>query len=249
MSRTQYLFDEPVVPRRAAGYQRGARGIENASFVSATYYHAAGGLGSTVLDLARWDRAMRSNQLVSAEGFDEMLRPARLNDGGEFPYGYGWGTAAYRGHRFYHHAGGVSGFACHMLHGRDDDVTIIVLSNLFQFPFDRVSRALTRSLLGKEIVRRRPISLPSPALDACAGTYSTEGFTRKLVPIADGLAFEEPGGPELIAIGEGHFREKHNPEVEYVFGALDQGVFTRLRYSTPLFPPTYYMRRDLDAPR
>lgn len=160
MSRTHYLFDEPITPRRAAGYQRGRDVIENASYTSATCYHAAGGLGSTVLDLARWDRAVRANRLVSPESLDQMLRPTVLNDGSEFAYGYGWGTAEYCGHRIYHHAGGISGFAGHLLHGRDDDVTTIVLSNLSSFPFDRVTRRLVRSVFGarKVVVSATPLA-------------------------------------------------------------------------------------------
>jgi CubicO group peptidase (beta-lactamase class C family) len=246
MSRTGYLFDEPIVPRRAAGYQRGRDGIANASYESATYHHAAGGLGSTVLDLARWDRAVRTNRLVSADSFAEMLRPTVLGDGSEFPYGYGWGTAKYRGRRIYHHAGGLSGFACHMLHCRDEDLTTIALSNLSQFPFDRVARGLARSVFDEDLIPPTPRPLASRALEACAGSFRAEGtigtWERSLVPTADGLAFDEPGGPRLMPIGDGHFFEKNDPEVEYVFSAAENGVYSRFRYSTPLFPPTTYVR-------
>lgn len=246
MSRTRYLFDEPIMPRRAAGYQRGRNGIENASFVSSTYYHAAGGLGSTVLDLARWDRAIRTNRLVSADCFAEMLQPTVLNDGNQFPYGYGWGIAEYRGRRIYHHAGGRNGFACHMLHCRDEDLTTIVLSNLYQFPFDRVARAVVRSVFGEERIAPRPKPVTTAGLAACSGTFRADATTgaweRQLVPIADALAFAEPGGPQLTPIGDGHFCEKNDPEVEYVFRAPENGAYTRFRYSTPLFPPVTYLR-------
>ncbi|HEY4941630.1 MAG TPA: serine hydrolase domain-containing protein [Rhizomicrobium sp.] len=246
MSRTLYLFDEPVVPRRAAGYQRGGAGIENASYVSATSYHAAGGLGSTVLDLARWDKAVRTNLLVSAKSQAEMLRPTVLSDGSEFPYGYGWGTATYRGRRIYHHAGGISGFACHMLHCRDEDVSTIVLSNLYQFAFDRVARGLVRAVLGEAPVVQPRKSLTAGALAACAGSFRAEGTPdtaeRRLVPTGEGLAFAEPGGPQLMPIADGHFCESNDGEVEYVFNALENGSYARFRYASPLFPPTTYRR-------
>lgn len=246
MSRTLYLFDEPIVPRRAAGYQRGSAGIENASYVSATSYHAAGGLGSTVLDLARWDKAVRTNRLVSAESHAEMLRPTVLSDGSEFPYGYGWGTAEYRGRRLYHHAGGISGFACHMLHCRDDAVSTILLSNLYQFAFDRIARGLVRSLLGEAPTVPTPRPLAARALAACAGSFRAEGTTgtveRRLVPTDEGLAFAEPGGPRLMPIGDGHFCESNDTEVEYVFNTLENGAYAGFRYSSPLFPPVTYVR-------
>lgn len=246
MAQTGYLFDEPIVPKRAAGYARGRNGVENTAYESATYYHAAGGLGSTVLELAKWDRAIRNNRLISAESFAEMLQPTVLNDGSEFPYGYGWGTAEYSGRRIYHHAGGVSGFACHMLHCRDEDLTTIVLSNLFQFPFDRIARGLLRSAFSEAPAVSTPQPLSQSMQEACAGTFRAEGTTgtwpRKLVATSDGLVFAEPNGPQLMPIGGGRFCEKNDPEIEYVFGAPENGVYMRFCFSTPLFPPTNYVR-------
>ena len=249
MTRTQYLFDEPVVPRRAAGYQRGRGGIENAFFASATYYHAAGGLGSTVRDLARWDRAVRTNRLMPAESFAQMLQPTVLSDGSEFPYGYGWGTGAYRGRRVYHHTGGITGFSCHMLHCRDEGVTTIVLSNLYQFPFYRVTRALARSVFGEDLAVPMPVSLAPHTLEACAGSFRGENAViHTLVTTADGLAFSAAGGARLVPIGDGHFCEKNDPETEYVFSAPENGVYTRFRYSSPLFPSALYARCEPENP-
>ena len=51
MRQTRYLYDEPIVPKRARGYSLGAKGIENARTMSMSLPHAAGALGSTVGDL------------------------------------------------------------------------------------------------------------------------------------------------------------------------------------------------------
>jgi hypothetical protein len=175
-----------------------------------------------------------------------MLQPAVLNDGREFPYGFGWGVAEYRGRRIYHHAGGLVGYAGHMLHCRDEDLTTIVLSNLNLFPFDRVARGLVRSVFGEPLGVPIPKPVAKHMLDACAGTFRIEEGTdrveRRLVCTAKGLAFAEPGGPQLMPIGDGRFCETHDPEVEYVFSEMKSGVYGRFRYSSPLFPPTDYMR-------
>lgn len=96
MHRTAYWVDEPIVPKRVSGYQRGRDGIENASYLSPTFFHAAGSLASTLDDLAIWDGVMRANQLINAASFAQMLVPTRLSDGTEYPYGFGFGTATYR---------------------------------------------------------------------------------------------------------------------------------------------------------
>lgn len=249
MAQSSYLFDEPIVPCRAAGYQITRDGIANASYISATFFHASGGLGSTVRDLARWDRAIRTNRLISADSFEQMLRPTVLNDGSEYPYGYGWGTADYRGRRIYHHAGGINGFACHMLHGRDEDLTTIVLSNFDRFPFDRVARGLVRTALGEDRVVPSPVSPAPGLLDACTGRFRAEDTipgtaARVLVAADDGLTFAEPAAPRLVPTGEDRFCEKDDPEIEYLFSAPQNGVFTRFRFSAPLFPPTTYVRAE-----
>jgi CubicO group peptidase (beta-lactamase class C family) len=243
MTRTRYLFEEPIVPRRAAGYQRGRNGIENAYYVSATYYHAAGGLGSNVIDLARWDQAIRGNQLISAETFNEMLEPTLLADGSAYPYGFGWGTADYCGHRVYHHTGGISGFSSHMLHFRDQNLTTILLSNLAQFPFARITRALMRSTLGiGPPCTRAPVPLGAPEPYVGSFKVADTGLIRTLAARADRLVFAEPGGAELAPFGEARFCEANDPETEYVFSALENGRYSRFRFSTPLFPPTDYVR-------
>ena len=248
MSQTRYLFDEPIVPQRAAGYRRGHDAIENAPYESATYFHAAGGLGSTLRDLVKWNCAIRKNIVVSAQSFAEMRQPTILNDGREYPYGFGLGMADYYGRRVYHHAGGLTGFACHMLHVRDADVTTILLSNLFQFPFDRAVRKILRNLFDPDGSAPVPTPVAPHLLDACVGSFRAEGTTgtwaRQLVRSGEGLIFAEPGGPHLVPIGEGHFCEKNDPEVEYVFSEPEKGAYTKIHYRTPLFPPTVYLRCD-----
>jgi CubicO group peptidase (beta-lactamase class C family) len=243
MSRTLYLFDETVVPCRAAGYQNSPDGIRNGFYVSPTHYHAAGGLGSTVRDLARWDRAVRGNMLISAESFAEMLRPTVLTDGSEYPYGYGWGTATYLGRRIYHHTGGRSGFAAHMLHLRDEDLTLILLSNLYLFPIDRVTRALLRCALNANSPIQHHRDGDAVPLAACTGRFRMErGVVRTLAIRGEKLAFDEPDGPTLIPVGDGRYAEEKDPEVEYRFGDFHEGRYGSFCFSTPLFPATAYTR-------
>ncbi len=241
MTNTFYLFDEPIAPKRAAGYQRGRNGIENASYISPTYYHASGGLASTAGDLARWDAAMRAHRLIGAESFAEMLKPTRLNDGSEYPYGFGYGTAEYRGHRVYHHTGGINGFASHMLHLRDANLTTIVLSNLYLFSMDRITRLLLR----------RGLDLPdAPApdrstvqtTDAFTGTFRIGGVSREIVARGDGLMFADQPTMLLLPSGDGALFEADDPENTYRFGDLKGGKYQRFEGLSPLWPPQFYSR-------
>lgn len=248
MHRTGYLFDEQVTPCRASGYERVRDEFRNARFRSATWGHAAGALGSTVGDLAIWDRAIRGHQLIDAESFAEMLEPTALNDGSTYPYGFGWGVAEYRGRRVYHHTGGGSGFAAHMLHFRDDDLTTILLSNLYLFPFDRITRAVAQTTLGLGNVER-PAFDPTPTQrDACAGTFAAPGWPDVVVPVSGGSTSTEAETPRFVAFAEGSYFDADDPEIEHRFSDLRDGLYHRLDYVSPLWPAQTFERVSTARP-
>jgi D-alanyl-D-alanine carboxypeptidase len=241
MANTFYLFDEPVVPKRAAGYQLGRDGIENASYVNSTYYHASGGLASTADDLARWDGAMRAHRLIGARSFAEMLAPVQLNNGTEYPYGFGYGTAEYRGHRVYHHTGGISGFASHMLHLRDAPLTTIVLSNLYLFPMDRVTRLLLRCGLGLPDLAA-PETSAARTIDAFTGTFRIGALPREIVARGGGFVFADQPNLLLVQSGDGKLCDAGDPENTYRFADLSDGKYQRFEALSPLWPPQPYSR-------
>jgi D-alanyl-D-alanine carboxypeptidase len=241
MMNTFYLFDEPIVPRRAAGYRRGPGGIENATYISPTCHHAAGGLASTVDDLAVWDAAMRTHRLIGAKSFAEMLAPARLNDGTEYPYGFGYGTADYRGHRVYHHTGGLSGFATHMLHLRDARLTTIVLSNLNLFLMDRITRLLLRRAMAMEDFAP-PTATSTQRTNAFVGTFQIGAVKRDIVATGTGLAFADQPRSVMTQSGDGELCEIEDPENVYKFADRRHGKYWRFEALSPLWPPALYIR-------
>ncbi len=235
MSHTGMLRYETVTPRRARGHVRGRSGFHNARPDGEMFSYAAGGLGSTLDDLALWDRAIRDGALVRPATREAMLAPTPLNDGSVYPYGFGWGlTDDYLGARIYHHAGGVSGFACQMLHLRDQDVTTIVLSNLYLFPFDRISRGLLRIIFDRPLARPE-LSEPSfEQMAACAGRYVGP----------DGRPMEIAAGPQWASLGENRLCDPADPEVEFRLSDLRDGRYQRLDYVSPLWPVATSLRAD-----
>ncbi|HEY5107016.1 MAG TPA: serine hydrolase domain-containing protein [Caulobacteraceae bacterium] len=223
MDDTRVLTHETITPFRARGYIRGRKRFHNARLDAMNWSHAAGALGSTLTDLVKWDRAIRGNRLIGAESHAAMLADTPLADGSHYPYGFGWGTADYRGARVYHHAGGISGYACQMLHFRDEDLTTIVLSNLYLFAFDKVTRGLIRAFKG---VAEPIVAEPSAQqMAACAGAYEGEW------PFV--IAENDAG---LGARGEHILCQRGDPEVEYRFSELSDGRYQRVDYASPLWP-------------
>lgn len=66
---------------------------------------AAGGVVSTVLDLAKFDIALDAGRLISADSRTAMLAPTRAIGGEPLPYGLGWFVQTYRGTPLVWHSG------------------------------------------------------------------------------------------------------------------------------------------------
>ncbi len=175
MKDTRYDSETAIVPRRASGYQTGPGGIVNASYLSMTQPFAAGGLISTVDDLARWQAALDAGRILSAESRRRMWTPVTLPDGTPTRYGYGWGIWSYEGHAVVEHGGRINGFSTANLRLPDDRIYVAVLSNCLGCAEPRALALRAASLLiGKPFDERPPIVLPESTLDRNAGTYRDE---------------------------------------------------------------------------
>ena len=73
-----------VLPRRATGYVLTPNGYENAPYLDMSIPYAAGSLYSTVDDMYKWDRALYTDKLLSAELKATMFTPVLEN------YAFGW---------------------------------------------------------------------------------------------------------------------------------------------------------------
>jgi CubicO group peptidase (beta-lactamase class C family) len=232
MTSTQVLTHERVTPRRARGYVKGRKRFHNARLDAMNWSQAAGALGSTLDDLAIWDRALRGDRLIRRDTLERMLAPTRLNDGSLYPYGFGWGTAEYRGHPIFHHTGGISGFAAQMLHFREEALTTIVLSNLYLFPFDQVTRGLIRCVKGWAEAPETPTVTTTAQLAPFVGRYENEDG-----PIMVG---EDP--EQWLALSGDRLCTRNDPEVAFCFSEPDGGRFLKLDYVSPLWPVSTFRR-------
>jgi D-alanyl-D-alanine carboxypeptidase len=118
-----------IIPNRATGYAGTSNKLVRGEFVSPTQPYSAGALVGTVLDLAKWDAALYGDDIFSKHAKDEMWKPARLNNGEDVPYGFGWSIDTIRGRKCVSHSGGIHGFSTHISRFVDDKLTVIVLMN------------------------------------------------------------------------------------------------------------------------
>jgi CubicO group peptidase (beta-lactamase class C family) len=173
MANTRVLTDENIVAERARDYWRSPDGLVNAPYVSMTLPGGAGGIGSTLEDLLRFDAALRDGAFADPALRHRLWSPVALTSGAIVGYGLGWGLSTYRGHRIVHHAGGIEGFSCLYLRLPDDDTSMIMLTNLELFPCAAPARRLVNTLLAPwALAPPIPVDIPQAVIDARTGTYA-----------------------------------------------------------------------------
>jgi CubicO group peptidase (beta-lactamase class C family) len=131
MNDSGYLRDESNL---ATGYRWYG---QTAGWVNETLASSAGGLYSTAEDLFRWVRGIQNGTIIPQALFDQMLTTQVTFDDYAFApqyenlgYGYAWFTGTRFDQNVAGHGGSYEGFRALIEYYPDEDVTIIVLTNL-----------------------------------------------------------------------------------------------------------------------
>jgi CubicO group peptidase (beta-lactamase class C family) len=133
MSTTRIISEADIIPNRSAGYRLVKGELKNQEWVSPTLNTTAdGALYFSVLDLAKWDAALYSEKLLKKSSLDQMWTVARLTNGkpNSGHYGFGWFIENRNGHRVIEHEGAWQGFETEISRYVDDQLTVVVLTNL-----------------------------------------------------------------------------------------------------------------------
>jgi CubicO group peptidase (beta-lactamase class C family) len=128
MTDTSYEPNPTPIDRDAVGYQDWTTPAE--TLTDAVYY-AAGGIRSTVHDLALWQQFLLTGTPAAAKPgtVDQLLRP-RVQFNAVEQYGYGIMTRGTGRGTTHFHAGNIAGFATYHEIRPATGLSIIVLSNL-----------------------------------------------------------------------------------------------------------------------
>jgi CubicO group peptidase (beta-lactamase class C family) len=108
-----------------------------AAYINPSLAYSAGGLVSTVEDLYRWDRSFYTKEMVPQKLLDQIFTPfvpvphfPFAPSYADLSYGYGWFVGNYLGHRVAGHGGTYNGYRALIERYPDDEISIIILSNL-----------------------------------------------------------------------------------------------------------------------
>jgi CubicO group peptidase (beta-lactamase class C family) len=133
MSTTRIIDEADIIPNRSAGYRLDSGKLKNQEWVSpALNTTADGSLYFSILDLAKWDAALYTGQLLKKASLAQMWTVAKLRNGqpNSGHYGFGWFIETKEGHQVVEHEGQWQGFETQISRYVDDGITVVVLTNL-----------------------------------------------------------------------------------------------------------------------
>ncbi|MGM0580714.1 MAG: serine hydrolase domain-containing protein [Bacteroidota bacterium] len=129
MQNTGYYSQDTVLQNLATGYIQNENSFLYAPHWDMSQSFSAAGMYSTVGDLFKWERALRSTQLLSNSGIETIFTP--YSD--EIRYGFAWhiNDPEIKGKRqlFAGHNGGANGYKSQIMRGVNEELVVIYLSN------------------------------------------------------------------------------------------------------------------------
>ncbi len=150
MSTTRLIDEADIIPDRSAGYRLVHGELKNQEWVAPSLNTTAdGSLYFSILDLAKWDAALYTEQLLKKASMAQMWTVTPLHNGqpNSGHYGYGWFIESQDGHRLIEHQGQWQGFETQISRYVDDQLTVVVLTNLADAQPDRIAHGVASMYL------------------------------------------------------------------------------------------------------
>jgi CubicO group peptidase (beta-lactamase class C family) len=225
METAQVISEADIVPHRASGYRLEDGELKNQEWVSPSFLSTGdGALYVSILDLARWDQALRRGAVLSPDSRRAMWTPTRLADGAIVGYGFGWGVAGPPARPHVGHGGAWQGFKAYILRYDDPAVTVALLTNGAQADPHVMTYAIAaayRPELAQPTPGIQPLS--DAALAMYAGSYRLPSGDTVHVRVEDHVLMVEGLGRRPVRfepIGDDVFvRSSPDERLRFVRGA------------------------------
>ena len=188
MRTARVISEADLVPHRSDGYRLVGDTVKHQEWVSpALNTTADGSLYLTVHDLARWAAGLDGGRVLSAHDLVQAWTPVRLNDGGSYPYGFGWMLDPVRGRPRVGHTGAWQGFRTSLERFPAAHLTVIVLANLAEAEPRAIALGIA-GLLDPSLVPPHRLASPLPGpeppvpLDSAMRALADDSTSSLLTP-------------------------------------------------------------------
>lgn len=224
-----YDSNSEIILRRASGYNASQNEFMNTEYLNCCIPYSAGSLYSTTHDLHKWQQELFNGRVLTAASFNKMTTPYKDH------YGLGVVIKTIDGCKLIGHGGGINGFKTNMVYSPDEDLLVIVLSNLITAGFvpQNIALKLVKLSRGINVIipSERNETVVSPEiLNKYIGTYDLSSTNKIEISIDDGnlmalVAYQ----PKIKLIPESETRFfSRIPDMQIEFLKDTQGSFTSL---------------------
>ena len=150
MNNTLPEYMDVIIPNRGRYYYKEDDKVLNAPFVDNSYKWAGGGFLSTAEDLVKFAKAHMQAGYLTQASLTELTTSQKLQDGSETGYGLGWVTNTDKqGHHWIGHSGGAVGGTSKMVIYPEDEIIVVVLTNISGARFGEFPHELAWMLMDK----------------------------------------------------------------------------------------------------
>jgi CubicO group peptidase (beta-lactamase class C family) len=158
MTNTGVHTSKLKLQNEAKGYTK-----ENGKYKPSTNWDmswagGAGALYSTVEDLYKWNEALFSGKVLQEKSLKAGHTPVMLSNGKKpdnANYGYGWALGDYRGQDIVEHGGGLHGFISQLTRYPEENVTVVLLTNITPPEVSINSNAIAEFLLWEKMEKQK----------------------------------------------------------------------------------------------
>jgi len=205
MNDTHFHQDsERVVPRRAMSYGGSANAGFRQTFLGNFDKSGAGGLHTTLDDMAAWDRNFITGELGGDAFLDLMQTRGTLNSGDTLSYAFGLQFGTDAGRRTIGHGGSFMGFRADYVRFPDEGLSVVALCNLGGINPGPLTRQVARAILGQA---------PTPASSGSSGT----GGSASAPPASAQQAPAQPPSAPLRAYAGSYHSSEVGTSIEVVW--------------------------------
>ena len=218
MNSTRPTNMTELVTNRANGYIWRNGKLQNASIYFAV--RPSGAFLSSVLDLAKWDAALDSGNILKQSTLDQAWTPVKLNGGTTFPYGFGWQLDPVAGHKLVNHGGSLPGFRAQLARFVEDKLTVVVLTNGDNANAAGIAINIANFYIPGLIPERKVAKVDPKIFDAYVGQYQPDpSAILSITRDGDKLMIQQGEGDkrELLPESETNFFIKDAPRSIYSF--------------------------------
>lgn len=226
---------------KAVGYDVLNDSVQQRSPITdSTVPFGAGAIYSTVTDMYKWNEGLQSYKIVNKDLMQQAYTPCALHN-----YGFGWQIDSVYGKKMLSHSGAISGFGSNFARIPDDDVCIILLSNISgssgsTFNVTHLTNKLLAILYHQPYIipkKRTPVAVNKDVLSSYTGTYTIDEINLTIdVSVGNDILIAQPyrdghPGPTsfLHPLSNTQFYDERDDELEVTFDVDNNGKINGMR--------------------